>query len=46
MYICTAVLADGMYVFKPKMSIWVILERLAMKDVDKFCGHFVYFAAI
>jgi hypothetical protein len=38
-------LPDGTF-FKPKMPILVNLERLAMKDVCKFYGHFVYFTAI
>jgi hypothetical protein len=34
------------HIFKPKISIWEILEGLAMEDVATFYGHLVYFTAI
>jgi hypothetical protein len=38
-------LPDGLF-SNQKSQIGKILEGIAMKDVDKFCGHLVYFKAI
>jgi hypothetical protein len=35
-----------MFFFKPKITIWVILEGLAMQDAGTFYDHFVYFTTI
>jgi hypothetical protein len=34
------------YISKPKIQIWVILEGLAMEEVDISYGHLVYFNVI
>jgi hypothetical protein len=39
-------LPDGLYIFKPKTPIGVILDDLTMEDVGLSYVHLVYFTAV